>query len=67
MVFFNELTYMNFKHKISVRGELGMDRLDESIAFVLVIPARDDFRYFHASEPKNFEICRLRYFSLMVK
>jgi hypothetical protein len=47
---------MNFKHKINIRGELGVDTgSNESIAFVLVMPARDDFRYFHASEPENFE------------
>ncbi len=34
MVFFNELTYMNFKHKISIRGEFGVDTgSNESIAF----------------------------------
>ena len=56
MVFFNELTYMNFKHKISFRGELGMDTgCNESIALVLVMPASDDFRYFHASKTENFE------------
>ena len=54
---------MNFKDKIRVCGELGVDTgCNESIAFVLVIPARDDFRYFHASEPKISKICRLRYF-----
>ena len=47
---------MNFKHKISIRGELGVDTgCNESIALVLVMPASDDFRYFHASEPENFE------------
>lgn len=49
--------------KIRVCGELGVDTgCNESIAFVLVIPAKDDFRYFHASEPKISKICRLRYF-----
>ena len=47
---------MNFKHKISIRGELGVDTgFNESIALVLVMPASEDFRYFHASEPENFE------------